>query len=124
MILYRPHKGGLKEAMNELQEFENEEKMLNFICNDTNKFLDLKFIIEPCDLLIKMYGNEPDNRIGWNKTFSITFKAYEDVKNKESYLYWTNGVKYNHPCVVFGFCTDDFQENWNEIYNNFLTNHK
>lgn len=113
-IFYRPHREGLIEAMQEAKFFDSTDDMLQHICDQSY------FHIEPCDLLCEEYSSNPDNRIGWNTTSIITFKSYEEVKNKESYLQYTGGKIYNHPCVVFGFFTDDYEDNWCDIYEDFI----
>ena len=118
-IIYRPHKGSIIDAMNEIKFFETKENMLQYICDKANEYSGIN--IEPCDLLGKMYNEEPDERIGWECSYIVTFKAYDDVKNKESYLRYMGGQKFNHPCGVFGFYTDKYKAKWEENYKDFLS---
>lgn len=119
MWLFRPHRGGLKEAMELLQEFDTIDDIFNHISNDWNNWNE-HVTVHPCDLMYDLYGENGDSRIGWSKTYVISYKAYNDIKYKEDYLKMTNGEKYNHPCIVFGFCTDDYEPNHKDIYNDFL----
>ena len=36
MVIFRPHRGRLKEAMEEAKEFDSIDEMLKYICVDHN----------------------------------------------------------------------------------------
>ena len=38
MIKYRPHRGGLKESMAEMREFETTDEMKQFVADEYNKY--------------------------------------------------------------------------------------
>ena len=71
-ILYRPHRGGLDNAMQDLKEFGSISKMLNYVY-DNESFGDEKSIK---DITYEEYGSHSeDNRIGWKKTYIICSKG-------------------------------------------------
>ena len=37
MVIYRPHRGGLKEAMTEDKEFNSIDEMKRYICDKHNR---------------------------------------------------------------------------------------
>ena len=92
-ILYRPHRGGLKEAMSELKEFKSIKEMLKYVY-ENESFEDEKSIK---DIRIKLYSKTPDNRIGWKNTFVVLSKGRagcgwftKDLSKKESLEAYTN----------------------------------
>ncbi len=70
--LYRPHCGGLADAMKELKEFKSKHEMINYIYKyhsfgDENSIKDITF---------HEYGlNSADYRIGWKTTYIICSKG-------------------------------------------------
>ena len=95
-VIYRPHRGGLREAMEEVNRFSNIDEMLSHIVKKHNEY-SVKQITKE-DIFFQLYDKDPDNRIGWNNTYIILIGSYPH-----------------------GFFTDDYDENWEEIYDNFLT---
>ena len=113
---YRPHRGGLNEAMNQHRFFDTQEEMLEELCDSLN---DYCIHVEPCDFVCMLYSEDPDYRIGWNNTYIINFKPFNEVKNQESYLRLL-GNKFDHPCGCFAFYTQDYKDNWEEMYKEFM----
>lgn len=87
MIKYRPHRGGLAEAMQESKEFGNINDMIEYICS-----LDDLFRILPDDVTIgEPCGN--DDRVGWRNV------RYVFAKRIRNTVY--------EPPVIIGCCTFD-----------------
>ena len=61
MIIYRPHRGSLREAMLEAREFENEELMKEHIVKHWNGLIYMEDIVID-DITID------DDRNGWKDT--------------------------------------------------------
>ena len=62
MIKYRPHRGGLVEAMMYAKIFENIDDLKRHICEEWN--IDGLRLIEGDDIVIgEIIGD--DNRVGW-----------------------------------------------------------
>lgn len=102
MILHRPHRGGLAEAMKEMREFESLGELIDTIVAEHNYSIDW-FQITPDDLCIIKYGNG-DDRIGWEDVFMICMKPYNSVNDKEGYFNYWHG-KYDHELQFGGFFT-------------------
>jgi hypothetical protein len=64
MIIYRPHRGTLKESLSEKKEFETVSDMKDYIVIQWNGF------IEKEDIVID-YKEINDERIGWKDTKRI-----------------------------------------------------
>lgn len=108
MIVYRPHRGGLAEAMAEAKEFETEEEMKRHIfeCHKSY-FLDLGYPDAPFevdDIVIDRENPHEDNRIGWNDAMYVCVKCY----GNEDYI-----KKYGCPQCI-GMCATDYERNENE----------
>lgn len=103
MIIYRPHRGGLAEAMAEAQEFETEEEMKRYIYEEHKTlnrelgFSDAPFEIE--DIVIDKDNPHEDNRIGWNDAMYVCVKRY----GNENYI-----KKYGTPQCI-GMCATDYK---------------
>ena len=52
MVIYRPHRGGLKEAMAEDKEFNSVDEMKRYICDKHNRSISW-FQIKPTDIYIQ-----------------------------------------------------------------------
>lgn len=84
MVKYRPHRGGLAEAMAESREFETIEEMIAYICAE-----DDFFKIEPEDIIVgEPHGH--DFRVGWMNVRMVTTKRI-------------NNTIYDPPAAI-GFC--------------------
>ncbi len=77
MVIYRPHKGGLKEALAEAREFDSFEEMKTYIASDYKKmYTELGFKNPPFyvdDIVIKDESKD-DNRCGWHDTRYVCVK--------------------------------------------------
>lgn len=73
MIKYRPHRGGLDEAMSEAREFNTIDEMKQCICDQWNSWADGKEILTAEDIVIgEILGD--DNRIGWKNVRHVCVK--------------------------------------------------
>lgn len=110
MVIYRPHRGGLAEAMEEAREFENFEEMKQYIYDDAEVFNGEKaFEIE--DIVVADDLHE-DWRVGWNDSRHVGIKRYFN----EDYM-----EKYGTPQCI-GMCATDYPglEQSKQICNRFL----
>ena len=73
MVKYRPHRGGLAEAMAEAREFETLEEMIAYICAE-----DDFFKIRPEDIIVgEPHGH--DLRVNWMNIRMVTTKRINDT---------------------------------------------
>lgn len=78
MIKYRPHRGGLSEAMKEEKEFNSVEEMFKYIVEDWNKNLEI-FKISDLNL---SEDKGKDERIDWKEIrYICTKRIGEEVYN-------------------------------------------
>lgn len=107
MIIYAPHRGGLKEAMAEAREFETKEEMKQYIYEEHKAyFLDLGYPNAPFeieDIVIKAETAYRDERIGWNDSTYVCVKRY----GNEDYI-----KKYGTPQCI-GTCATDYRRTEN-----------
>lgn len=92
MIIYRPHRGGLAEAMAEAREFSTAEEMLDYIvAANTDEEWGPAFDLE--DLVL---GSETkdDLRNGWHDTRYVCTRRYY-------------GQTFDPPAPI-GFCATDY----------------
>lgn len=82
MIIYRPQRSLLDEAMAEKKEFSSMKEMLEYLVKEHKKAFDIK------DISITYYCY--DERISW-ETFIVTVAKYADEI-------------FEHPQAI-GFCT-------------------
>ena len=63
MIVYRPHRGSLEDAMKEVKTFDNWYQMTHYIANNWNLAIGKK-VIDPDDIVM---DDKPvnDDRVGW-----------------------------------------------------------
>lgn len=108
MIIYRPHRGGLAEAMAEAREFETEEEMKHHIYEHYREYsLDLVYLNAPFeidDIVIEKENPREDDRIGWHDTMYVCVKRY----GNEDYV-----EKYGDPQCI-GMCATDYEREENE----------
>ena len=100
-IIYRPHRGGLEEAMNESKIFNSINQMLEHIVNNYNSFC-IKPITKD-DVSFHLYHEEEDPRIGWKCVYIVMINTH------------TEGIR------PYGFFTDEYEEDWLDIYNNWIS---
>lgn len=109
MIIHRPHRGGLDEAMAEAREFNSLKECLLTLIKEFNQ--EYLFEITLDDIVITPYG-KGDERIGWHDLFMICCVPYDRVNDKDGYLKYY-GDKYNHPLQLFGFISTDYENKTN-----------
>lgn len=103
MIIYRPHRGALAEAMAEAKEFETEEEMKRYIYADHKAYfaelgrLNAPFEID--DIVIDKEDAHEDERIGWHDTMYVCVKRYGD----KDYI-----KLYGTPQCI-GMCATDYE---------------
>lgn len=99
MIIFRPHKGSLHDAMNLKKEFNNIEEMKAHI---------IDYMYPYCDVLaedIVLHGNpHDDERIGWKDVMHVCIKGYYEPENKKYVNYIE---KYNCPQCI-GMCSENY----------------
>lgn len=93
MVIYRPHRGGLMDAMAEAKEFESFDEMKRYIYEQAEEFNGMKpFEIE--DIVVDDEGVE-DLRIGWKDTRHVCVKRYF-------------GRDFNDAPQCIGMCSTDY----------------
>lgn len=105
MIIFRPNRRFLDEAMKEAKEYQSLENLLQDIALQHNNLCPF-FTISIDELSIKPYGD--DERVGWHDLFIISLESYDRIYDKEGYKKYFGGETYNHPCGVFGFFSTDY----------------
>lgn len=97
MVIYRPHRGGLAEAMLEAKEFESFEDMKRYIyenaaTNNGKKAFEIKDIVIGDD-------KSDDPRTGWKDTREVCIKRFFNA----------NYIKlYGKPQCI-GYCATEHQ---------------
>lgn len=79
MIIYRPHRGSLEDAMREVKEFESIDQMKEFIVKDWADAFSAD------DIVIDEKNPTPDERIGWEDTMYVCVKRMQDIDYIEKY---------------------------------------
>ncbi len=103
MVIYRPHRGGLAEAMAEKKEFQTEEEMKQYIYEEHKNYYqglgydNAPFEIE--DIEIDVERPHEDERIGWHNTMHVCVKRY----GNEDYI-----KKYGTSQCI-GMCATDYE---------------
>lgn len=105
MIVFRPHRGGLREAMLEAKYYSSLGYLVDNLVSAHNEAVPY-FHITADDLAIKKYT--ADSRVGWHDTFAIMYESYDNISDKDGYLRYFGGEVYEHPCCPLGFFTTDF----------------
>lgn len=108
MIIYRPPVGSLDKAMEQAREFKSLKKCLITLLDEHEQKLGHIFHITLNDISIEFYSLH-DKRVGWNDMFAICCKPYKDVQDKKGYLQYY-GDKYDHPLMLFGFFSTDYDK--------------
>lgn len=93
-VIYRPHRGGLDEAMASAKEFDSFEDLQNYIVKDMEQFIKLN----PCEVVAEGYPHE-DDRIGWKDSDYLCIDSYMNVEDKDGYVKYFGEV-YNHPLCI------------------------
>ena len=82
MIIFRPHRGSLAEAMSEAKEFDSEADLKQYVveywCRGMPDYISLEDVV--------IYG-EPinDDRIGWKDTRYVCCKRFGNQDNMKLY---------------------------------------
>lgn len=84
MVIFRPHRGGLKEAMEEAMEFDSIDEMLKYICVKHNTAVPF-FKIKTSDIYIQDM-KDSDERVGWHNLYYLIFERWSKISNQEGYL--------------------------------------
>jgi len=83
MIIYRPHRGGLADALAQAKEFQNEEEMKAYIYEDWKKlYMELGFKSAPFEIKDIVIDGEAldDTHCGWHDTKYVCVKRMgEDI---------------------------------------------
>lgn len=98
-VIYRPHRGGLDEAMKEKKVFDSFEEMQRYVSKQFPKW----FKVRPCEIVA---GRHPinDERIGWKDSDYICIDSYENINDKDGYKRYFGGG-YNNPQCIGMFAT-------------------
>lgn len=99
MIIYRPHRGGLAEALAEAREFETEEEMKQYILEYYKILLPELVPFEIEDIVIDEETVD-DDRCDWHDTRYVCIKRFVD----EDYM-----EKYGCPQCI-GMCATDYDK--------------
>lgn len=95
MIIYRPHRGSLEDAMKEAEAFNNWYQMTQYIASKWNLAVGQK-VISPDDIVM---DTEPidDKRTGWKDVHMVLLTRVGNENFME---------KYGNPQCI-GYCTYD-----------------
>ena len=96
MVIYRPHRGRLDEAMAEAREFESFEEMKQYIVDESKQYWG-KPAFDVTDIVIDE-ETSPDDRIGWKDERYVCVNRYFG----EDYM-----EKYRTPQCI-GMCATDY----------------
>ena len=95
-VLFRPHRGGLADAMSEIKEFKSEKELREYVAAREKEY---GYDTKPEDIKITLYGELSDDRIGWPQSYLVeghgivgfltygvaledSLKAYEEFLNR------------------------------------------
>ena len=99
IVIYRPHRGGLDEAMKEKQVFASFEELQKYVSGQFPEW----FSVRPCEIVPS--GNPVnDERIGWEDSDYLCIDSYENVQDKQGYEKYFNG-RYDTPLCIGMFAT-------------------
>lgn len=103
MVIYRPHRGGLKEALAEAKEFESIEEMKKWIYEHFKfVYADLGYKMEPFGIKDIVIDDETadDDRCGWHDTRRVCIKRLL----KQDFM-----AEYGSPQCI-GHCATDYEK--------------
>lgn len=95
MIVYRPHRGSLEDAMKEVKTFDNWYQMTHYIANNWNLAVGRK-VINPDDIVMDDKSVN-DDRVGWKDVHMVLATRIGNDNFME---------KYGNPQCI-GYCTYD-----------------
>ena len=107
MVIHRPHRGGLSEAMAEKREFDSIEECINTLIKEFNAKYSYIFHLIRDDICVLPY-DDYDERIGWRNVKIICCVSYDSVHDKKGYESFFGG-KYYNPQQIFGFVSSDYK---------------
>ena len=98
-VIYRPHRGGLNEAMKEKKVFDSFEELQKYVSEQFPEW----FKVRPCEIIP---SGKPvnDERIGWEDSDYLCIDSYENVSDKQGYEKYFGG-KYDCPLCIGMFAT-------------------
>lgn len=91
MIIYRPHRGGLREAMEEAMEFDTYDDLNDYLVKQC--VLENSSAFEKEDIVVSKETYD-DSRIGWKNWRYVGVKKFMG-KEKE-------------PPLIIGMCATDY----------------
>lgn len=97
MVIYRPQRGRLDEAMKEAKEFKTEQEMKEYIINEWNTYWNNNSF--DIDDIVICDPPTNDDRNGWRDTRYVCVKRM----GKEDYI-----AKYGIPQCI-GMCATDYK---------------
>ena len=98
-VIYRPHRGGLDEAMKEKRIFASFEELQKYVSGQFPEW----FRVRPCEIIP---GGNPENdeRIGWEDSDYLCIDSYENIMDKAGYEKYFCG-RYDSPQCIGTFAT-------------------
>ena len=103
MIIFRPHRGSLAEAMAEAKEFASVEEMKEYIVKVWHDYwAGSKILFSVEDIVINDDSEVNDERIGWEDSKYVCVKRM----GNEDYV-----KKYGKPQCI-GMCATKYRKNY------------
>ena len=99
-VIYRPHRGGLDEAMKLKREVDSFNDLQKFIVKELEQWIKLK-----PEEVVASGEKHNDERIGWKDSDYLCIDSYDKINDKEGYERFF-GWKYYHPQCIGMFATD------------------
>lgn len=122
MVIYRPHKGGLKEAMAEAKESNSIDEMKQYVCDEHNRLIPW-FQIKPTDIYIQDTESS-DERVKWHNLFYLLYERASKISDIKGYCRYMGISEDNlnlsnddrdiyflkdEPMGVIGMCSTDYE---------------
>lgn len=108
MVIYRPHRSTLDEAMKLRKEFDSFEDLQNYIVNELKDFINLK----PKEVIASNEAHN-DERIGWKDSDYICIVGYDKIEDKAGFEKYFGG-KFESKLCIGMFATDYEETKWEE----------
>lgn len=83
MLIYRPHRSSLAEAMAEAKTFNSFDEIKEYVANKWNSVLGWN-ILNPNDIVLDEESHD-DDRIGWKDVRYLCIKRLGDEDYMEEY---------------------------------------
>lgn len=93
MFIYRPHRGGLAESMEEVKEFENELEMKKYVVE--SYIYIFGFPLFSIDDIVISKEETNDDRIGWKDTKYVCIMRMGNETYKTPQCVGMCATKYN-----------------------------